>query len=81
MGNLALSADGEIKLYEVSKTILESFDDLLEQFFEWKTTNCYDEQLFVKFLQGKLGKGSVKFIKNLGYRMPKEYKHILWYNF
>lgn len=81
MGNLALSADGEIKLYEVSKNILDDFDDLLEQFYDWKNTSCYDEQLFVKFLQTKFGAKSVKFIKNLGYDIPKEYEHILWYNF
>lgn len=81
MGNLALSADSEIKLYEVSQVILDNFDDLLDLFFEWKTTNCYDEQLFVEFLQKKFGADSVKFVKNFGYRMPKEYSHILWYNF
>jgi len=81
MGNLALSADGEIKLYQVSKNILDNFDDLLDEFYDWKKTNCYDEQLFVKFLQNKLGTKSIQFVKNLGSDMPKEYENIRWYNF
>lgn len=81
MGKLALSADGEIKLYEVSSEILNNFDDLLKQFYDWKNTSCYDEQFFVKVLQCKFGKNSIKFIKNLGYDIPKEYQDVLWYNF
>ena len=46
-----LSADGNVILYEVDKQILKDFDNLIERFFQWKKTNCYDEQLFVKFLQ------------------------------
>ncbi len=53
MGKLLLSADGDIMLYEVNKKILDDFDNLIDQFFQWKKTNCYDEQLFVKFLQQK----------------------------
>ena len=36
MGNLALSADGVIKLYNVNKKILDNFDDLLDEFYNWK---------------------------------------------
>lgn len=44
MEKLMLSADGDIILYEVEKQILNDFDDLIEQFFQWKKVNCYDEQ-------------------------------------
>ena len=85
MEKLMLSADGEIMLYEVHKKILADFDNLIEQFFQWKKTNCYDEQLFVKFLQQKYGKDAIKFIKNLKWfddnNIPKEYENIKWYNF
>ncbi len=85
MEKLMLSADGDIILYEVNKKILDDFDDLIEQFFQWKKTNCYDEQLFVKFLQQKYGKDAIKFIKNLKWfddnNIPKEYENIKWYNF
>lgn len=81
MGNLALSADGEIKLYNVNQKILDSFDDLLGEFYDWKKTNCYDEQLFVKFLQNKFSTNSVRFVKNLGWDIPKEYEKIRWFNF
>lgn len=85
MEKLMLSADGDIMLYEVEKQILNNFDNLIEQFFEWKKTNCYDEQLFVKFLCQKHGKNSIKFIKNLGWfdynNIPKEYESIKWFNF
>lgn len=78
-----LSADGDIMLYEVDKQILNDFDILIEEFFSWKKTNCYDEQLFVKFLQIKYGNEKVKFIKNLGWldSIPKEYENIKWFNF
>lgn len=85
MEKLMLSADGDIMLYEVNKKILDDFDSLIEQFFQWKKTNCYDEQLFVKFLQQKCGNEAIKFIKNLGWfddnNIPKEYENIKWYNF
>jgi len=85
MEKLMLSADGDIMLYEVDKQILNNFDNLIEQFFEWKKTNCYDEQLFVKFLQQKYGNEAIKFIKNLGWfdynNIPKEYESIKWFNF
>ncbi len=85
MGKLMLSADGDIMLYEVNKQILDNFDNLIEQFFQWKKTNCYDEQLFVKFLQQKCGNEAIKFIKKLGWfddnNIPKEYENIKWYNF
>lgn len=64
MEKLMLSADGDIMLYEVDKQILNDFDNLIKQFFKWKKTNCYDEQLFVKFLQQKYGNNVIKFIKN-----------------
>lgn len=80
-----LSADGDIMLYEVDKQILNDFDNLIEQFFKWKKTNSYDEQLFVKFLQQKYGNNAIKFIKNLGQfdcnSIPKEYEGIKWFNF
>lgn len=50
MEKLMLSADGDIMLYEVDKQILNDFDNLIKQFFKWKKTNCYDEQLFVSIL-------------------------------
>ncbi len=85
MEKLMLSADGDIMLYEVNKKILDDFDNLIGQFFQWKKTNYYDEQLFVKFLQQKYGNDAIKFIKNLGWfnehNMPKEYENIIWYNF
>lgn len=81
MGNLALSADGEIKLYRANQKILDTFDDLLDEFYNWKKTNCYDEQLFVKFLQNKFGTNSIQFVKNLGWDLPKEYENVRWYNF
>ncbi len=81
MGNLALSADGEIKLYHVNQNILDSFDNLLDEFYDWKKTSCYDEELFVKFLQKKFGAKSIQFVKNLGWNIPKEYERVRWYNF
>ena len=81
MGNLALSADGVIKLYNVNNKILDNFDDLLDEFYNWKKTSCYDEQLFVKFLQNKFGTTAVQFVKNLGWDIPKEYENVRWYNF
>ncbi len=85
MEKLMLSADGDVMLYEVSKNIINDFDNILEQFFDEKKTNCYDEQLFVKFLQNKFGNESIKFIKNLGWfdynNTPKEYKDVKWFNF
>ena len=60
MEKLMLSADGDIMLYEVDKQILNDFDNLIKQFFKWKKTNCYDEQLFVKFLQQKYGNNVIK---------------------
>lgn len=81
MGNLALSADCEIKLYHVNQKILDSFDELLEEFYDCKMTNCYDEQLFVEFLQNKFGTKSIQFVKNLGWNIPKEYGSVRWYNF
>ena len=81
MGNLALSADGEIKLYHVNQKILDNFDVLLNEFYNWKETSYYDEQLFVRFLQSKFGAKSIRFVKNLGWNIPKEYEGIRWYNF
>ena len=85
MEKLMLSADGDVMLYEVDKQILNCFDNLLEQFFQWKKTNCYNEQLFVKFLQQRCGKESIKFIANLGWfdndNIPEEYANIKWFNF
>lgn len=85
MEKLMLSADGEIMLYEVSKNIINDFDNILDDFYDRKKIKCYNEQLFVKFLQVNFGCESVKFIKNLGYfnynNLPKEYKNIKWYNF
>ncbi len=53
MEKLMLSADGDVILYEVARQILNDFDNLIEEFYEWKKTSCYDEQLFVEFLQQK----------------------------
>jgi len=60
-----LSADGDVILYEVDRQILNDFDNLIEEFYEWKKTSCYDEQLFVEFLQQKCGNEKIKLIKNL----------------
>lgn len=85
MEKLMLSADGDVMLYEVSKQILDNFDNLLEQFFKWKRTNCYNEQLFVKFLQNRCGNESIKLVKNLGWfhadAIPEEYRNVKWFNF
>lgn len=85
MKKLMLSADGDIMLYEVNKQILDDFDNLIEEFFKCKKTNCYNEQLFVKFLQRKCGNEAIKFVKNLGWfdenNIPKEYENVKWYNF
>ena len=85
MEKLMLSADGDVMLYEVEKQIIENFDSLVDEFYEWKKTNCFTEQLFVQFIQQKFGNKSIKFIKNLGWlfdgNLPNEYKDIVWYNF
>lgn len=81
MEKLMLSADGDIMLYEVDKQILNDFDNLIDEFFIWKKTNCYTEQLFIKFLQQKYESNKIKFIKNIGSIVPKEYKDIKYYNF
>ncbi len=85
MDKLMLSADGDIMLYEVSKNIISDFDSILEEFYNSKKTKNYDEQLFIGFLQKKFGKGSIRFIKNLGRfnsdNIPNEYKNIKWHNF
>lgn len=80
---LLLSADGDIGLYEVDKMILDNFDKLLEEFFAWKKTNCYDETLFVEFLKKNIGENSIKFIKIVGQypNIENEYKDIKWFNF
>ena len=80
-----LSADGDVLLYKASKRILNDFDTILEQFFSWKKTNCYNEQLFVEYLRKNFGNESLLFIKNLGWinpdHIPDEYKDIKWFNF
>lgn len=85
MEKLMLSADGDVGLYEVDKQILDHFDDLIEQFYQWKKTNCYDEQLFVKFLRQKYGTKAIRLIENLGLvpydSASKDYENIKWYNF
>ena len=35
-----LSADGDVILYEVDRQILNDFDNLIEDFYEWKKTSC-----------------------------------------
>lgn len=85
MEKLMLSADGDIMLYEVGKNIIKDLENILDQFYKWKQTNCYDEQLFVKFIQETYGDGSIRLIKNLGWfdrdNIPEEYKNIEWHNF
>lgn len=85
MEKLMLSADGDVVLYEVEKKIINDFDSIIEDFFKWKKTNCYNEQLFVKFIQQKIGNETIQFVKNLGWfdenNIPEEYKNIKWYNF
>jgi hypothetical protein len=93
--NLLLSADGDVSLYKVDKEILDNFDKLLDEFYDWKQTSAYDETLFVEFLQTKYGKNSIEFVKVVGYpagRINKQtgeiedvfesdYKDTKWYNF
>jgi hypothetical protein len=92
---LLLSADGNISLYEVKKEIIDNLDNLLDEFYKTKKTNCYDETLFVKFLIDKKGEDSICFIKVVGMvggtynpetqtvseEFPEEYRNIKWYNF
>jgi hypothetical protein len=93
--NLLLSADGDISLYKVDKEILNNLDNLIEEFYKWKKTKCYDETLFVKFLKNKFGENSIEFIKIVGLycgkinqetgkiedEIEEEYKETRWYNF
>ncbi len=81
MKNLLLSADGDIMLYEVEEKILSDLEALIEEFYIWKKTSCFNEQLFVKFLQQKFGNEAIRFIKNLGYKIPEEFKNVKWFNF
>jgi len=85
MDKLMLSADGDIMIYEVRKNIINDFDSILEEFYNWKKAKNYNEQLFVEFLQKKFGKESIRFIKNLGRldhnNIPNEYRSIKWHNF
>lgn len=85
MGKIMLSADGDVGLYKVDKQIYDHFDDLLEQFYQWKKTSCYDEQLFVKFLRQRYGDKAIRLIENLGWSpydsASKDYENIKWYNF
>lgn len=80
---LLLSADGDIGLYKVDKTILDDFDNILDDFFKWKKTNCYDETLFVKFIKKKYGNESIVLEKIVGSYpdVEEEYKNIKWFNF
>jgi hypothetical protein len=92
--NLLLSADGDISLYQADKEILDNFDDLIKEFCEWNTSNCFDETLFVQFLKNKFGEKSIEFVKIAGvyaekfnkrggieYDIEKEYPGTRWYNF
>lgn len=63
---LLLSADGDISLYEVAREIHDNLDALVNHFYRWKTTYCFDETLFVTFLIGKYGNDAVRFIKVVG---------------
>lgn len=66
MDDLLLSADGDISLYHVKKEIIDKFDVILDDFYKWKKTNCYDETLFVKYVKNKYGEESIKFVKIVG---------------
>jgi hypothetical protein len=93
--DLLLSHDGDISLYKVDKNILNDLDELLQEFYKWKRTNCYDETLFVKFLRNKFGEKSVEFVKIVGVvggkinqrtgeiedDIEEEYKETKYYNF
>jgi hypothetical protein len=93
--NLLLSCDGDVSLYKVDKEILNNFDELIEEFYKWKKTKCYDETLFVKFLKNKFGANSIEFIRivglyggkinqktgNIEHDIEEEYKDTKWYNF
>lgn len=78
---LLLSADGPISLYSVKKEVLENFDKLLHDFYKTKTTNFYDETLFVEYLKEKLGNESIEFVKVIEFPINDEYKNIKHYNF
>lgn len=82
---LMLSADGDVMLYEVEKSIINNFDNILEDFYNQNKTKNYDEQLFVEYLQKRFGSEAIKFIRNLGCfdydNIPNEYENIKWYNF
>lgn len=80
---LLLSADDDIGLYKVNKTILDNFDTILTEFFKWKKTNCYNETLFVKFIKNRYGYESITFEKIVGCypNVEEEYKNIKWFNF
>lgn len=80
---LLLSADGDIGLYKIDKTILEDFNTILKDFLKWKKTNCYDETLFVKFIKSRYGDESIVFKKIVGCYpdVEEEYKDIKWFNF
>lgn len=80
---LLLSADSDIGLYKVNKTILDNFDTILTEFFKWKKTNCYNETLFVKFIKNRYGDESITFKKIVGCypNVEEEYKNIKWFNF
>lgn len=92
---LLLSADGDISLYKVDKRILQNFDELLDLFFKWKNTKCYDESLFVTYLKKHLGEESISYCKTVGCvggrinestgciedEIDEEYKDIKWFNF
>jgi hypothetical protein len=93
--DLLLSADGDISLYKVDKEIFNNLDELIERFYKWKKTNCYDETLFVKFLRNRFGENSVEFVKIVGLfggkinqktgrienDIEEEYQATRWYNF
>lgn len=93
-GNLLLSADSEVGLYQASQEILDNFDQLLKDFFKWKKTNSYTEELFVKFLKNRMGQNSIKFIRYVGgyYGGPNriildgvditnQFENCRWFNF
>ena len=84
MKKLMLSADSNVMLYEVSDKIIDDFENILDNFYAWKKTNCYDEQLFVQYIQQVFGEKTIKFIEDLGCdydKIAKEHLDIKWYNF
>ena len=92
--SILLSADSDVSLYSVSKDIWNDFDKLLDDFFNWKRKNIFDETLFVKYLRKRFGEESITFVRIVGEYagspnmilldgkdITEQYSDIKWFNF